>query len=384
MIERIMRVMRIMDLSVLDPAGETRERLELRRAWPRSRSHLALEYVDGRGGSVAGQWMADASRLEEVAKETARRCPAARPFVVQSAAGPVLLQPDGADRRLIGLRALLARADSTLVSHRPERRAVVRLNGSSGPRFAKVLRPSRVRDVAESSRAAWSLAARPFAVPEVLHGDERQGVLILGALGGTSLHDLLADGDSVVPAARNAGRATRWLHDAPLRPERVHDAEAEITLIEARIDALETFAPDVHNRLGDAPARVAGALREGAGRPGLVHRDLHDKQIVVQRDGTVGMLDLDTMATGEPALDVANMLVHFELRALQGRCAQQLASRAAAAFLEGYEPGADMATRIDAYRNATRLRLACLYALRPPWRHLAPKLLERIKDSDEP
>ena len=134
-------------------------------------------------------------------------------------------------------------------------------------------------------------------------------------------------------------------------------------------------------RAGVYPALFAIAIHVSHARLSLIGQSA---TAFVQRDGTVGMLDLDTMAAGEPALDVANMLVHFELRALQGQCAPQPASRAAAAFLEGYEPGADVAARIDAYRNATRLRLACLYALRPPWRHLAPKLLERIKDSDEP
>ncbi len=55
--------------------GQPGDRLQLRRAWPRSSHHLVLEYVDGQGGLVPGQWMQDADQLQRVADETADRCP---------------------------------------------------------------------------------------------------------------------------------------------------------------------------------------------------------------------------------------------------------------------------------------------------------------------
>ena len=103
------------------PGGE----LWLRRAWPRAAGHMLLEYALPRGGIVAGQWMDDAVALRRVAGETARTCPQARPVLLEGHG--VLLQPGGGDRKLAGLWALLARSGATLVSHRPERRAVVRL-----------------------------------------------------------------------------------------------------------------------------------------------------------------------------------------------------------------------------------------------------------------
>ncbi|WP_396134697.1 phosphotransferase [Cellulomonas sp. ATA003] len=57
-----------------------------------------------------------------------------------------------------------------------------------------------------------------------------------------------------------------------------------------------------------------------------VHRDLHDKQLLVDGSGGIGLLDFDLAAAGEAALDLANLLVHLELRVHQG-CARRLARR---------------------------------------------------------
>jgi aminoglycoside phosphotransferase (APT) family kinase protein len=97
----------------------------------------------------------------------------------------------------------------------------------------------------------------------------------------------------------------------------------------------------------------------------LLHRDYYDKQIFIEEDGRTGLLDFDLLATGEAALDVANALVHFELRALQGRYSTTDGARAKAAFIAAYRPTPVVAQRLQAYADATRLRLACVYSCRP-------------------
>ncbi len=109
----------------------------------------------------------------------------------------------------------------------------------------------------------------------------------------------------------------------------------------------------------------------------LLHRDFYDKHVFVSESGA-GLLALDTVAIGEPALDLANMIVHLELRALQGRGTSWLAGRAAGAFLNGYDPEPAVEVRLAAYRDAAWLRLACVYAYRPAWRDLVPQIVERI------
>nr|MBA3329220.1 phosphotransferase [Solirubrobacterales bacterium] len=122
-------------------------------------------------------------------------------------------------------------------------------------------------------------------------------------------------------------------------------------------------------------ARLCGGL---AGALVTVHRDLHDKQLLVDDEGAVGILDFDTLATGEAALDLGNLVVHLELRALQGACTAGAARAAREALLDAYAPDEALLVRAGTYAQATRLRLACLYALRPAPPAVVPELLSRL------
>ncbi|MDP8987759.1 MAG: phosphotransferase, partial [Actinomycetota bacterium] len=172
------------------------------------------------------------------------------------------------------------------------------------------------------------------------------------------------------------------LHGAPAPPSTsAHDVEAEAGVVARWVGhALDHRALPAGSRVraGEELDRVRAML--AGPRPGpaaLVHRDLHDKQVLVAPAGDVGVLDLDTLAWGETALDVANLLVHLELRALQGGCPLSRAEVAAAAFLDGYRPAPAVTARLGAFAASTRLRLACVYAFRPTWAGVVSALLER-------
>lgn len=109
-----------------------------------------------------------------------------------------------------------------------------------------------------------------------------------------------------------------------------------------------------------------------------LHRDLHDRQLLVDASGSVGLLDLDTLARGEAALDLANLLVHLELRALQGVCLYRAAAEAAGAIVDAYQPGAEVARRLGPYADAARLRLVAVYAFRPRFHTVVPALLSAV------
>ncbi len=329
--------------------------LSLRRAWPRSGEHLLLDLVRPTGEAVAAQWFAEPGRAAAVARRTDGGA---------RAVGRVVLQPDGADRRLPSLAPLVARPGAALVAHRPERRAVVRLADGT---YAKVVRPDRTAEVARAARNATATGLR---VPEVLDVDPVAGVVTTSALPGRTLHDLLRAGSADVPgAAREVGRVLASLHASPLRPGGVvHDAAAEQRVLDRW-----TGLAVAHGAGGAAP-RIAG-LAAGQGPLVPVHRDLHDKQLLVDVDGSVGLLDFDLAAAGEAALDLANLLVHLELRALQGACHPEVARAAAGAVLAGYRPGPDVRRRLAVYDEAARRRLVAVYAFRPASRAAARRLL---------
>lgn len=365
----------------LECLGLVPGRLRLRRAWPRGTHRLGLEYTAPAGRTVVGQWLADAGRLERVARATARTHPARPAPVTLVREAGVLLQGGGADRRLPGLAALLARPGATLIVHRPERRAVVRLVAGTHTCYAKVVRPERVAALAATGRAVRDPEGEAFATPRLLATYPALGVLLWTALPGVSLYALL-DSERLVPAAFAAGRALRALHTiSPPPATTAHGPRAEIDTLRQWLVWVKRWTPWLAGALVTAAPPVFETLTAGKSPPVLLHRDFYDKQVFVDTADRVGLLDFDTLAVGEAALDLANVLVHLELRSLQGRCSPERAAVAAAALLDGYRPEREVWARIPPYADATRLRLACVYAFRPPQASLVPALLARLGHS---
>jgi hypothetical protein len=86
------------------------------------------------------------------------------------------------------------------------------------------------------------------------------------------------------------------------------------------------------------------------------------------------LLDLDTAAS-DGEIDVANFCAHLVLRALQSPSSAWDPILLGEAFVEAYRTRRAIARPLlDWYRGSALLRLACLYALRPRWRALAPQL----------
>ena len=360
------------------PDGAT---LTLRRAWPRGPQHLLLDYASDDGGRVAAQWFGTAGgqphreRLAAVAAQTDGAAQLAGQVVAVPDAG-VLLQHAGADRRMPALAGLAAKGE--LLVHRPERRAVVHLDDAGGDRYAKVVRPGRLERLV--SAGALAEASGAFATPRLLDTDDDAGVTVSAALPGRSLFELL-DSPRLAPAMSAAGAALAAFHGTEVAEVTLprHTAADEIAVVTTWLGHCRTFAPDA----AEAVAPHLETLRQAMGRGpttslALAHRDCYDKQLLDTGDGCPGMVDVDTLALAEPSLDLANVLVHLELRVAQGMLDENRGQEAAAALVAGYRPDAAVRERVAAYATASRLRLACLYALRPAWRGLISSLLERV------
>lgn len=344
------------------------------RGWPRSREHALLE-LDTAAGSRGAQWFARRTDLQAAAAD----------IPGGEVQGPVLLHPQGADHRLPAMAARIG-AGEQIVVHRPGRRAVLRGPGPAAP-FTKVTRKRRAAGAVQRHRAVAEVLGPSARLARVL--DAGPDWFSLSALPGRTLLDLGADRH--VPAHLLAagwaalGSALAHLHTAGPQPpagiEADHDARAE------HATTMRWLDPVLHWQLLPAVDRpeIEGLLSPLTGQSpaeaGLLHRDLHDQQIlfdVDNRAGQVGLLDLDAAAWGEAALDVANVLTHLELRVRQQLLSAHRAAIAEQAFLTGLEPSATTMARVHAYRTAARLRLCAVYALRPRWRSLATRWFTEI------
>ncbi len=352
-----------------------RQQLTLQRISPKSATCMGLEYHSAAGQVVAGQWLGEPDAFCTVLAETQTQ--ASEALCSRPELG-LLLQTGGADRRLVGLASLVSQPEAKLLVHRPERRAVVHLHGSAGDCFAKVVPPRRIAALATTLHQVAALAGGQFATPHVLESNLAKGILWMSPLAGTSLYELLGTSE-FVEAAALAGQTLRRLHQLAL-PSQVatHSAADEVQVLERWLGWLALLSPIFAEQLRLQRAAVYQALQGSASPAVLLHRDFFDKQLLISRAGAVSLLDFDTLARGEAALDLANALVHFELRARQQQISWQQARTASARFLTAYAPAPAVQQRIRAYANATRLRLACVYACRPAARTISQHLLASI------
>jgi hypothetical protein len=366
---------------VLDRIAETlaAEDLTLAKAHPRGSEHLILEIVAGKDHPVAGQWFGDPDRAAAVAALIETTTGGSVPVPVLGRC--VVVQRDGVDRRLAGLHRLVVAPGAALVTHRAERRGVVRrVEHDRRATYTKAVRPSRTASTVARAR----VSVDGVVVPRVTASDARLGTVTCAEVPGVQLHDLLAAGPAVslrqlCSVGRAVGEALARLHGTtPPSDVDAHDAAAELQVTQAWLDHATTYGLlDSGLPVRAHLDRLYGFAAEPGSGSALVHRDMHDKQILIGEEDAVGMLDFDLAAIGEPALDLANLLVHLELRVIQRHCSQEAARACAEGLVDGYRPGPDVWQRVPGYALATQLRLAAVYAFRPGSAGIGPSLLAR-------
>lgn len=345
--------------------------LTVRRAWADDGRGLPLELSDDTPGTSGAPLRG--ARLE-------------------AATGRVTVFEAGTDPRLPGLARVLAEhSGAEIVSHRPGKRAVVRTREDDGTvRYVKIVRPGRAQRLLDAIARAEDFTG-PFRTAEVLAADE--DTVTFAALPGRLLHDGLpvADGtwrrawretlDAWTAAVEGSRRRIRDGADGSVgatgvRGPAIHGPAAESEVLTAWCERAAAVDP------AGAPARaraVAAARRDLArlgepADPALIHRDLHDKQILWQPGAPPGLLDVDTATLGDPALDLANLRAHATWRELQGLWSAELSAVVReeidrTALRLGIPPDA-----LAAYESGTTARLACVYAFRPRWRTAARTL----------
>ncbi len=220
------------------------------------------------------------------------------------------------------------------------------------------------------------------SVPAPLAYLEDWQTLLMEDVPGAVLADL--EGDAAVVGVVAASRCISRLHALTLDLQRFHTVDDEFSLLRRWVGLVGRVHEDMREPVRCALARVHVNLERSRNAPqAVVHRDFYDKQVLIAEDRTV-LIDFDTLCCADPAIDIGNFLAHCRLRAIQGLTSSSGIERV---FLEAYSlrkdcerkaGGVDFETRVGAYRDAALLRLACLYAFWPKWRHVSMPLLEGI------
>ncbi|MDO4899513.1 serine kinase [Actinomyces sp.] len=252
-------------------------------------------------------------------------------------------------------RLVSPQAEGELVVHRAGRRAVV----IGTDRVHKLVRAGRAAKLADL-RVSHPFLRAGLRTAEVL--DRSSARVDLELLPGQSLHDL---GDAGLPGWERFAQ----LWPGVVRPESLPEhtgADEAAVLLRWHRRALDLGMSDVLGTpegLGTAVDVVAGLLREPGDPLAAAHRDLHDGQLLW--DGaTLSLLDLDTAALAEPALDLGNLAAHVDLMHTQGRLAST-AHTHIAQLLDELSQELASEHRLSVYYLASRLRLSFVHAFRP-------------------
>lgn len=391
---------------LLDPAEAAGR---VRRALPCfARDELALEHVsperldvgsDGLTLSLAAHVMDPRTRRRAIRRVFARTGEAATAIPTTRWAGvderrslvfwmsPADPQMPGIETALAAstLRELLTRAGvdpapaaplrTGVLAHRFGRRITVRIR-EEGTRRSWLLKIGKRDDAVRTAAVLDLFAARRRGprVPRLLHRDG--AILLLEWIPGTSLHARAAT--EPMATLESVGAAVRDIAVVPPPGITAHRAADEVEVarrLAARAAIVDAGLAEAIG--GAAEEREAEARSLDTAPLVLVHRDLHDKQVILAR-GRPAIIDWDLAAAAPAELDVGNFLAHLRLRTLQGRLAADRAMAWRRRFLAGWA-GSRPDVPADALRICEALalvRLAAVYALRPAWPGLAAALLE--------
>jgi aminoglycoside phosphotransferase (APT) family kinase protein len=297
------------------------------------------------------------------------------PLVLEDAAVVISLFPD--DRQLKALarlgdghtrRELLSRLfpqrpdwwDGVLrcLRYKPERRYVAQLLVGGEPRAV-------VKFYTQDAYHAAAVAAQflrsrgSLRLAERLGRSLRHRVVACEWLPGVLLDEALSAESFSLDDLRRVGAALAELHAQHSQKLRPITREAEAAGLLENASAVGYLCPSLADRVACAAHETAQQLRGLPPGDQAVHGDFHAKQVLLQ-EGTVGVLDLDGAGSGDPALDVGNLIAHLDRNVLSGRLGHEHVALLATSFCEGYRERGCRAVldRADLYTAVVLLRLA--------------------------
>lgn len=214
--------------------------------------------------------------------------------------------------------------------YRPARRALFRyrkIYGGSDPSrtvYGKVLRTLRARTTLELAQTL----ARPrgffrrrgkvptyLALPISQIGDN---VLLFDPMEGRALRDILLTEESLPEPRRLVGLMQSLQELAPQLRDVVsarHSRSAADT-VETGARLLSQLLPDLRGEIEAVGEGIRAAAEGSSIERAIVHGDFYDAQVLVRDDFSLGLVDVDDLGLGDPALDAANFTTHLLALAL--------------------------------------------------------------------
>ena len=209
---------------------------------------------------------------------------------------------------------------TAVVAYRPTERAVLRIEDGDVAWYAKLVRP---KEAAGIVRRHELLAGHGLPVPEIVGHDIDAGLVVMAELRGPTLRDLVKSDAPTWPTPETFAALIRRLgtvdaDDLVAMRHRLRDGPHHVAL-------LASVLPSERDRLSRLGALLQRSIDDAALRPlTFVHGDLHERQLIVDGDAIVGLLDIDECGAGDPVDDIAVPIAHLRYRALTATNASRL------------------------------------------------------------
>ena len=211
----------------------------------------------------------------------------------------------------LGLPLDVDPADLTchLRAYRPGRRAVVEVVAPGARVFVKVVRPDKAAELRDRHEAL----ADAVPAPPVLGWSPDHGIVVLQALDGHLLRDVLTDAEHR-PSPDTVLALLDALPALDLDPAVAPTPDWRAVEFAGIIGAV---APALADRVDTFAAGIGDYERRAAAEPVVaVHGDFYEAQLLVDHGAIHGLLDVDTFGTGRRVDDLATLIGHLSVLAL--------------------------------------------------------------------
>ena len=287
--------------------------------------------------------------------------------------------------------------DVEAVRYRAARRATLRLTArvrdATTDQTEQRCFYAKVYDDEESGEQAYRVAQElreqagsaggvGFTVGEPIAYLSDLRTLLQGEAPGTSLQDMLLQGEDAIPVVRRIARALARLHLGQVIVPRRYRLQNDVAALERRARFLRRGCPHLRPKIERIIEAVVGGLEEVP--PAPTHGDLKPEHVLLDGDN-LALLDLDAFVMADPVLDVARFLAFLANAPLRSPLSQDRAWAAAQAFDEEYFAHVPKAWRerlpLHYARVVFRMATGFFRRQEPGWPEKVETLIEEAEDS---
>ena len=272
--------------------------------------------------------------------------------------------------------------------YRPRRRAVLRYKNIYTRRsrkgreiiYGKVLRSSkadRAMEIAQVMKEKRRRFGRKSRLELLLPlGRIGNNTLLYDPSPGRTLRDLLFT-DERLPDPTRIARISHDLDALTAHrtlPEQVKQSSpAEIARFTAVL--LNKLVPEARDEISHVVDATLAGHEVDAVEPRTVHGDLYESQIFVKDDFSLGLIDLDDLGPGDPAMDAANLCAHLLVSALSTQDARSRLLAYRAVVREAFIEELNISPRALTWREA----LILLQLATGPFRVMNPRWPSQVR-----